>query len=142
MSWHAPTGAAPTDYRVNWARSGEDYPSGTDDTANLHPTTTSQQLTDLDEGVELRRTPGMSYSASSHGTYTYANNYRNEADWCSDGHLTNRGLSPLDPAIPLGRDDPNSLPSPDGSEGQQALRDALDALAVAAGLSQAQIDAA
>ena len=27
VSWDAPTGAAPTDYRVNWARSGEDYPS-------------------------------------------------------------------------------------------------------------------
>ena len=54
VSWNAPTGAAPTDYRVNWARSGEDYPSWTDDTANLHPTTTSQQLTDLDEGVEYK----------------------------------------------------------------------------------------
>ena len=54
VSWVAPTGAAPTDYRVNWARSGEDYPSWTDDTANLHPTTTSQQLTDLDEGVEYK----------------------------------------------------------------------------------------
>ena len=52
VSWEAPTGAAPTDYRVNWARSGEDYPPWTDNTANLHPTTTSQQLTDLDEGVE------------------------------------------------------------------------------------------
>ena len=27
VSWDAPTGAAPTDYRVNWARSDEDYPS-------------------------------------------------------------------------------------------------------------------
>ena len=54
VSWDAPTGAAPTDYRVNWARSGEDYPSWTDDTANHHPTTTSQQLTDLDEGVEYK----------------------------------------------------------------------------------------
>ena len=54
VSWVAPTGAAPTDYRVNWARSGEDYPPWTDNTANLHPTTTSQQLTDLDEGVEYK----------------------------------------------------------------------------------------
>ena len=54
VSWYAPTGAAPTDYRVNWARSGEDYPPWTDDTANHHPTTTSQQLTDLDEGVEYK----------------------------------------------------------------------------------------
>ena len=54
VSWDAPTGAAPTDYRVNWARSDEDYPSWTDNAANLHPTTTSQQLTDLDEGVEYK----------------------------------------------------------------------------------------
>ena len=54
MSWVAPTGAAPTDYRVNWARSDEDYPPWTDNTANLHPTTTSQQLTDLDEDVEYK----------------------------------------------------------------------------------------
>ena len=54
VSWEAPTGAAPTDYRVNWARSDEDYPSWTDNAANLHPTTTSQQLTDLDEGVEYK----------------------------------------------------------------------------------------
>ena len=36
------------------ARSGEDYPPWTDNTANHHPTTTSQQLTDLDEGVEYK----------------------------------------------------------------------------------------
>ena len=54
VSWDAPTGAAPTDYRVNWARSGEDYPSWTDNTANHQPTTTSQQLTDLDEDVEYK----------------------------------------------------------------------------------------
>ena len=54
VSWEAPTGPAPTDYRVNWARSGEDYPPWTDNTANHHPTTTSQQLTDLDEGVEYK----------------------------------------------------------------------------------------
>ena len=46
-----PTTTSATDYRVNWARSGEGYPSWTDDTANHQPTTTSQQLTDLDEGV-------------------------------------------------------------------------------------------
>ena len=54
VSWEAPTGAAPTDYRVNWARSGEDYPPWTDNTANHQPTTTSQQLTDLDEDVEYK----------------------------------------------------------------------------------------
>ena len=48
-----------------------------------------------------------------------------------------RGSVP--PDIPLGEADPNSLPSP---ADQQALKDAIDALAVAAGLPQSMIDAA
>ena len=86
---------------------------------------------------------GMSHSASDHGSSTYANNYRNEADtWCSTHYLTNQGLSTLNPLIPLGQDDPNDLPAPSGTQGQNDLRDAIDALAVAAGLTQDQIDAA
>ena len=54
VAWDAPAGAAPTDYRVSWARSGEDWPSWTDQSANLHPTTTSQQISGLDEGAEYK----------------------------------------------------------------------------------------
>ena len=102
---------------------------------------------DAESYVEARDcvVQGMSHSAGDHGTYTYANNYRNEADWCSDGHLTNRGLSPLDPAIPLGQDDPNGLPSPgvpDDLVSQQDLRDAIDELAGRAGMTQSLIDTA
>ena len=53
VSWDAP-GAVPTDYRVNWARSDETFPSWTDDTANRYPQTTSLQLTGLDQGAEYK----------------------------------------------------------------------------------------
>ena len=61
---------------------------------------------------------------------TYAGLYQNAETNC-------RGSVP--PDIPLGEADPNSLPSPDDP---QALKDAIDALAVAAGLPQSMIDAA
>ena len=53
VSWDAP-GTVPTDYRVNWARSDETFPSWTDDTANRYPQTTSLQLTGLDQGAEYK----------------------------------------------------------------------------------------
>ena len=61
---------------------------------------------------------------------TYAGLYQNTETNC-------RGSVP--PDIPLGEADPNSLPSP---ADPQALKDAIDALAVAAGLPQSMIDAA
>ena len=61
---------------------------------------------------------------------TYAVLYQNAETNC-------RGSVP--PDIPLGEADPTSLPSP---ADQQALKDAIDALAVAAGLPQSMIDAA
>ena len=70
------------------------------------------------------------------GTRQYVTNYR-------DGASYYRSRNNLDPDIPLGEDeDPNSLPDPTTLAGQQELRDAIDALAVAAGLPQWMIDAA
>ena len=40
----------PTDYRVNWAREGEDFPSWGDTSGNSLPAGESQTLTGLDEG--------------------------------------------------------------------------------------------
>ena len=54
VDWTAPTGAAPDDYRVRWARSGESWPSWRDAAGNLYPTTSSQRITDLDEGVTYK----------------------------------------------------------------------------------------
>ena len=66
VAWDAPTGDAPTDYRVNWARSDADWPSWTDESANLQPTTTSQQLTGLVQGAEYKVRVRARYHKGTH----------------------------------------------------------------------------
>ena len=66
----------------------------------------------------------------------YNSNYTTNADY-------HRGEHSLDADIPLGEDnDPYSLADPSTATGADDLRDAIDALAVAAGLPQSMIDAA
>ena len=50
VSWDAPT-ETPCDYRVNWARVGENFPAWTDFSGNAFPTSSSYTITDLDQGV-------------------------------------------------------------------------------------------
>ena len=66
VAWDAPTGDAPTDYRVNWARSDADWPSWTDESANLQPTTTSQQLAELVQGAEYKVRVRARYHKGTH----------------------------------------------------------------------------
>ncbi len=66
VAWDAPTGDAPTDYRVNWARSDADWPSWTDESANLHPTTASQQITELVQGAEYKVRVRARYHKGTH----------------------------------------------------------------------------
>ena len=49
---------------------------------------------------------------TTHGTISYENLYRTNYDWCSDDHLTNRGLSALNPLIPLGQGNPELVVRP------------------------------
>ena len=74
------------------------------------------------------------YYISGHGDAFYPADYQDQVAWVR----SNSGCN-VEDAIPLGENDPNSLPNP---RNQEALKDAIDALAVAAGLTQAQIDAA
>ena len=53
VSWDAAS-PTPTDYRVDWAKSGEDYKSWKVDDGHKYLTVTSIELTDLDEGVEYK----------------------------------------------------------------------------------------
>ena len=65
------------------------------------------------------------------GTSQYATNYLSGVNY----HRSRNGL---DQGIPLGEDeDANSLPNPATPQGEEDLRDALDALAVAAGCPKA-----
>ena len=53
VSWDA-TSPTPTDYRVDWAKSGENYTSWKVDDGHKYLTVTSIELTDLDQGVEYK----------------------------------------------------------------------------------------
>ena len=53
VSWDAPTDT-PRDYRVNWARVGENFPTWTDSSGNAFPTTSSYTITGLDQGVRYK----------------------------------------------------------------------------------------
>ena len=53
VQWDAP-GAAPSDYRVNWARSNQAFPGWRETTGNEFPTTTSVTLQGLVSGAEYK----------------------------------------------------------------------------------------
>ena len=54
IAWVAPQDFAPTDYRVDWAKTGENYTSWKVDDGHKYLTVTSVELADLDEGVEYK----------------------------------------------------------------------------------------
>ena len=53
VTWSAPP-ETPHDYRISWARVGEDFLTWTDSTGNAFPTSPPYTITDLDEGVTTR----------------------------------------------------------------------------------------
>ena len=53
VSWDAPTDT-PRDYRINWARVGENFPTWTDSSGNAFPTSPSYTITGLDQGVRYK----------------------------------------------------------------------------------------
>ena len=56
ITWEKPADPHenPTDYRVNWARSEDDYPSYTEEQGNAHPTGATQTLEGLDHDTEYK----------------------------------------------------------------------------------------
>ena len=44
----------PTDYRVNWTRSDEDYPAHTEEHGNVYPATPTHTLEGLDHDTEYK----------------------------------------------------------------------------------------
>ena len=53
VSWDAPTNT-PRDYRISWARVGENFKTWTDESGNAFPTDPSYTITDLDEGARYK----------------------------------------------------------------------------------------
>ena len=78
IAWQAPQAPhdAPTDYRVNWARSDDDYPSYTEEHGNAHPAIPTHTLEGLDQDTEYkiriraRYSPNGQYDAHWSGPWT------------------------------------------------------------------------
>ena len=69
VTWNAAS-PEPTDYRVNWARSEDDYPTWTDDIGNAFPTTNSLTITALQEGVEYKVQVRARYGGDGSGPWS------------------------------------------------------------------------
>ena len=78
IAWEAPQAPhdAPTDYRVNWAKSDDDYPSYAEEHGNAHPATPTHTLEGLDQDTEYkiriraRYSPNDRYDAHWSGPWT------------------------------------------------------------------------
>ena len=78
IAWQAPQAPhdAPTDYRVNWARSDDAYPWYTEEHGNAHPTGATQTLEGLDRDtkykirIRARYSPNGQYDAHWSGPWT------------------------------------------------------------------------
>ena len=53
VSWDLPN-QTPTDYRVNWAKSTEDFPSFRGNVGNAYPKTNKETIPNLEEGVAYK----------------------------------------------------------------------------------------
>ena len=68
VTWSAPP-ETPHDYRISWARVGEDFLTWTDSTGNAFPTSPPYTITDLDEGVSYKVILRARYGGTS-GAWT------------------------------------------------------------------------
>ena len=64
VSWDPPTDT-PRDYRIRWARDGEDFLTWTDTRGNAFPTEPSYTITDLDQGVRYKVEVRARYDGSA-----------------------------------------------------------------------------
>lgn len=63
ISWDAPANP-PLDYRVNWARAGESFPTQLDEPGNAFPTSRSYMITGLVQGVRYQVRVHARYESS------------------------------------------------------------------------------
>lgn len=92
ISWDAPADA-PLDYRLTWARVGENFPTQHDDPGNAFPTSPSHVLTGLDHGERYQVRVRARYQSS-------------ESDWSAPVEQVVASSS-TDPSAPA-----NALPGP------------------------------
>ena len=99
VQWTAP-GSEPNDYRVNYARADEDYPSYTLSYGNAYPTGLFLALSGLDEGVEYKVHVRARYSDGS-------------GPWSGDARLTVMAAAPAPTPEPTAEPTPAPTPVPD-----------------------------
>ena len=68
VSWEPPA-ETPHDYRISWAKVGEEFLTWTDSTGNAFPTSPPYTITDLDEGVSYKVILRARYGGTS-GAWT------------------------------------------------------------------------
>ncbi len=69
IDWDAPS-EQPREYRVTWAKSGEDFPDWRDLVGNAFPTSTSQTITGLEEGEEYQVKVRARYDSGGPGGWS------------------------------------------------------------------------
>ena len=69
VSWDAPP-RTPRDYRINWAKAGEDFPLISENIGNAFPTSPAYTITGLDEGVTYKVKLRSRYSGETNGEWT------------------------------------------------------------------------
>ena len=69
IDWDAP-GEQPREYRVTWAKSGEEFPDWRDPVGNAFPTSTSQTITGLEEGEEYQVKVRARYDSGGPGGWS------------------------------------------------------------------------
>ena len=106
-SWEAPT-EEPADYRISWAKEGEDFKTWTDNTGNAFPTEPSYTITGLEEGEEYKVKIRARYDGSS-------------GDWSGEAVITvieSQASKPVVPSLPFGLE--ANYPNPFNPETQIA----------------------
>ena len=68
VSWDAP-GESPKDYRVNWAKAGDEFSTWTDLSGNHFPTSTSYTITGLDAGARYKVRVRARYHSGGSGDW-------------------------------------------------------------------------
>ena len=83
VSWQIPN-PEPSDYRLDWAKSGESYTSWTDNDGHLYPpgTATSATITGLDAGVDYKVRIRARYNAGQYADEPW------RGDWTGDVLVT------------------------------------------------------
>ena len=106
-SWEAPT-EEPADYRISWAKEGEDFKTWTDNTGNAFPTEPSYTIPGLEGGEEYKVKIRARYDGSS-------------GDWSGEAVITvieSQASKPVVPSLPFGLGE--NYPNPFNPETQIA----------------------